>query len=62
MDNVPLVAEVLNKLSEELSLLLYHAGQVPVDSRTCACGTEVADELSTRVGLGANRQVVCHNI
>jgi hypothetical protein len=31
-DDVSIIVEALDKLSEGLSLLLYHAGQVPVDS------------------------------
>jgi hypothetical protein len=43
--NVPLIAEALDKFPEGLSLLLYDAGQVQVDSWPHAPGLEVVDEL-----------------
>jgi hypothetical protein len=54
-DGVPLVAKLLNKLTEGLSFLPHHAGKVPFDSWPRACSPEVADELLTWVGPGADR-------
>jgi hypothetical protein len=47
--NVSLVAEALDKLLRGFSLLLYDAGQVPVDTWSRAHGPKVADELLAQV-------------
>jgi hypothetical protein len=49
-NEVPLVAKMLDELSEWLSLLLDNTGQVPLDSCMCAFGTEVAIEQPTQMG------------
>jgi hypothetical protein len=43
-DDIPLVAEALNKLPKGLSLLLDDTGYIPVDSRMYARGMEVTGE------------------
>jgi hypothetical protein len=52
-NDVPFVAEALNKFSERLTLILYHVYQIPIDSWSHACGPEVTYKLSTQVGAGA---------
>jgi hypothetical protein len=47
--DVSLVATALDNLLEELSHLLYNAGQVLIDSWSCANGPEVVGELPTLV-------------
>jgi hypothetical protein len=53
-NDVPLVAEALNKFLDGLSLLLHRTGQVLVNSRMGACGLKIADELSTQVRPGTD--------
>jgi hypothetical protein len=48
-DDVPFLAEVLDEFPEGLSLVLYDASHVPVDSWPLASGPEVTDELLTQV-------------
>jgi hypothetical protein len=43
-DDISLVVEMLDELTEGLTHLLDDAGLVLVDSRMCACGAEVTGE------------------
>jgi hypothetical protein len=48
-DDVPLIAETLDKFPEGFTLLLYHVGLIPFDSWTRKSGPEVASEQPTQV-------------
>jgi hypothetical protein len=61
-DDVSLVAEMLDKLLEGLTLLLDDGNQVPVNSQTHTRGMEVVGEQSTQMALGPDRPQAKHEV
>jgi hypothetical protein len=61
-DDVSLVAEMLDKLLEGLTLLLDDGNQVLVNSQAHTRGMEVVGEQSTQMALGPDRPQAKHEV